>query len=600
MSLSLSQRAARVMQSEIRLMSLECEKVKGVNLAQGVCDTEVPEVVREAARHAMERGINSYTRAEGLAPLREAIAGKMQRFNRIDCNPDSEIIVHSGTTGSFYTSCLALLNPGDEVILFEPYYGYHRNTLIAAEAVPVYVTLQAPDWTFRPADLAAAASRHTRAIVLNSPANPSGKIFSRQELEWIADFAQRHDLFVFTDEIYEYFVYEGEHISIASLPGMRERTITTSGYSKTFSITGWRIGYSVCAPKWAQAIAYFHDLVYVCAPAPLQIGVAEGIRQLPDSFYEKIAEEHGRKRNLLCDTLQQVGLTPSVPKGAYYVLVDTSILPGKSSKEKAMALLRETGVATVAGSAFYHGTDGENLVRFCFAKTDAELNEACRRLKTLKTKTSISLPAAPVIGPEKRQNGNTRADERPVIFHVVIEGREAKMYWLHVALQADTSLAQLDSFLREIWLECCGHLSAFTIHGSRYSSKPMTDVGEASMDVLASQVMEPGTKFYYEYDFGTTTELTLTVAAVLEPQPQTKSIQLLARNEMPKILCENCGGSTLATVVCSSCAWEGKGWLCDKCLATHECGPETFLPVVNSPRVGVCAYGGQEITPLPE
>ena len=172
------------------------------------------------------------------------------------------------------------------------------------------------------------------------------------------------------------------------------------------------------------------------------------------------------------------------------------------------------------------------------------------------------------------------------------------MYWLHVALQSDTSLAQLDSFLREIWLECCGHLSAFTIDGSRYSSRPMTDVGEASMDVLASQVMELGTKFYYEYDFGTTTELTLTVAAVLEPQPQAKSIQLLARNEMPKILCESCGGSTLATVVCSNCAWEGKGWLCDQCLAAHECGPETFLPVVNSPRVGVCTYAGQVITPM--
>jgi len=176
-------------------------------------------------------------------------------------------------------------------------------------------------------------------------------------------------------------VYEGQHISPATLPGMRERTITISGYSKTFSITGWRVGYTVCDRKWAQAIAYFHDLIYVCAPAPLQIGVAEGIARLPESFYAGIAQEYVRKRDLLCATLQEVGLSPSVPKGAYYVLADASLLPGANSKEKAMSLLHSAGVATVAGSAFYHGADGENLVRFCYAKNDVDLAEACRRLK---------------------------------------------------------------------------------------------------------------------------------------------------------------------------------------------------------------------------
>lgn len=386
MPLSLSRRAARTVQSEIRAMSVACEKVQGINLAQGVCDTEVPLPVREGARQAMDRGINSYTRAEGLAPIRLAIAEKMRAFNGLECDPETEVIVNSGATGSFYAACLALLDPGDEVILFEPYYGYHLNTLIAVEAVPLYVTLRAPGWTFSREDLERTVTLRTRAIMLNSPANPSGKVFSREELEWIAGFARRHDLFVFTDEIYEYFVYEGRHISLATLPGMRERTITMSGYSKTFSITGWRVGYTVCDRRWAQGISYFHDLVYVCAPAPLQIGVAEGIRQLPESFYRNISREYVRKRDLLCDTLREAGLTPSVPNGAYYVLADAAILPGQTSRDKAMCLLRETGVASVAGSAFYHGQGGEGLIRFCFAKTDAELAEACARLKTLPEK----------------------------------------------------------------------------------------------------------------------------------------------------------------------------------------------------------------------
>ena len=394
MPLSTSRRAARTVQSEICVMSIECEKIKGINLAQGVCDTPVPQEVREGARQAMEQGINSYTRAEGLTAIREAVAQKMRRFNGIDCDPETEVIIHSGSTGAFYAGCLALLNPGDEVILFEPYYGYHLNTIIAVEAVPTYVTLRAPDWSFSPEDLERVVTPRTRAIMINSPANPSGKVFTREELGWIADFAQKHDLFVFTDEIYEYFIYEGKHISPATLPGMRERTITISGYSKTFSITGWRVGYTVCDRKWAQAIAYFHDLIYVCAPAPMQIGVAEGICKLPESFYQEIAKEYVHKRDLLCGTLKEIGLTPSVPKGSYYVLADGSVLGGKSSKEKSMTLLRETSVATVAGSAFYHSSGGDNLLRFCFAKTDAELEEACRRLKTLPERLGRQMATA--------------------------------------------------------------------------------------------------------------------------------------------------------------------------------------------------------------
>jgi len=385
MALSLSKKAAQVVQAEIRAMSIECEKVGGINLAQGVCDTEVPEVVRRAAQDAFDQGVNSYTRFDGLPALRRAIAAKLSTYNGIAVDPDTQVTVSAGSTGAFYCACLALLNPGDEVILFEPYYGYHVNTLLAVEAVPAYVALCPPDWTFEPDDLERARTSRTKGIVVNTPANPSGKVFSRAELEWIADFATRHDLFVLTDEIYEYIVYDGRrHVSPGSLPGMADRTITISGYSKTFSITGWRIGYSVAHPKWSQMIAYLNDLVYVCAPSPLQYGVAVGIEKLPLTYYQHLADMYAQKRDRLCEALREAGLSPLIPQGAYYVLADVSRLPGRSSKEKAMCLLSQFGVASVPGVAFFRGSSGQNFVRFCFAKSDAELDAACRRLERLK------------------------------------------------------------------------------------------------------------------------------------------------------------------------------------------------------------------------
>lgn len=363
-------------------MSIECEKVGGINLAQGVCDTEVPLSVRKGAQAAIDKGINSYTRFDGLWELREAIAHKMAKYNGIQADPETEITVSAGSTGAFYCACLALLNPGDEVIIFEPYYGYHINTLLAVDAIPVYVTMRAPDWTFTPEDLKRAISPRTKAIIINTPANPSGKVFSRTELGWIADFASRYDLFVFTDEIYEYFLYDGRrHVSPGSLPGMAERTITISGFSKTFSITGWRIGYSVSHPRWAQMIGYVNDLVYVCAPAPLQYGVAVGIAKLDAEFCLDLCAEYGKKRDRICEALLRADLPPSVPQGAYYILADVSRLPGVTSKEKAMYLLSRAEVASVPGDAFFHGSDGKNLVRFCFAKTDDELEEACHRIE---------------------------------------------------------------------------------------------------------------------------------------------------------------------------------------------------------------------------
>jgi aminotransferase len=380
-TLSLSVKSARIEQAEIRAMSIECEKAGGINLAQGVCDTPVPLSIREQAHRGIENGTNSYTRFDGLARLREAIARKLFRHNGIKADPETEIVVSAGSTGAFYCSCLALLDPGDEVILFEPYYSYHLNTLLAVDVVPRFVTLHPPGWSFTAADLERSITSETKAIVVNTPGNPSGKVFSRAELECIAEFAEHYDLFVFTDEIYEHFLYDGRcHLSPASIAGMEDRTITISGFSKTFSITGWRIGYAVAAERWARRIGYMNDLVYVCAPSPLQYGVAMGLSQIEPSFYRDLSLEYARKRDQICKVLQQAGLRPYTPQGSYYILADVSCLPGRNSKDKAMFLLDQTGVASVPGEAFFHNGSGKNLVRFCFATTDKKIEEACSRL----------------------------------------------------------------------------------------------------------------------------------------------------------------------------------------------------------------------------
>jgi aminotransferase len=381
--LELSRKAGGIAQSEIRIMSVECDKARGINLAQGICDTEVPEPVQRQAIEAIRSRQNSYTRLDGVSQLRRAIARKMRDYNRVEADPEREVVVTAGSTGAFYSTCMALLNPGDEVIVFEPYYGYHVNTLRALDCVPVYITMHPPRWIFCREHLEQAITPKTRAIILNSPANPSGKVFTREELEFIAELAVQHDLFVITDEIYEYFLYDqNEHISPASLPGMAERTITISGFSKTYSITGWRIGYAVCDARWAHSIGYFHDLAYICAPSPFQHGVAAGLEELTPKFYQDLAKEYRGKRDLLCTTLEQIGLNPSWPQGSYYVLADATSLPGINSKEKAMHLLSQVGVASVPGEAFF-SEGGRNLLRFCFAKTDSDVEEACRRLSRM-------------------------------------------------------------------------------------------------------------------------------------------------------------------------------------------------------------------------
>jgi aminotransferase len=378
---NLSEKAGHIAQSQIRIMSVECEKVRGINLAQGICDTEVPLPVCRAAHEAIDRGANQYTRLDGIAPLRHAIARKLRDFNRIDYDPESEIIVTAGSSGAFLSTCLALLNPGDEVVIFEPFYGYHLHMAEALGIKANIVSMSPPDWDFSRTGLERAITPRTRAIIINTPANPSGKVFSEDELLFVGELARKHDLFLITDEIYEYFVYDGaRHISPASLPELRERTITISGFSKTYSITGWRLGYAACDARWAKAIGYFSDLAYICAPSPFQHAVLAGLEELNQDFYAQLNAEYAQKRTLLCETLEEVGLTPHWPHGSYYVLADAAQLPGTNSKERAMHLLHSCGVAAVPGESFFRSA-GKDLLRFCFAKKISELEEACRRMK---------------------------------------------------------------------------------------------------------------------------------------------------------------------------------------------------------------------------
>ena len=361
---------------------MECIKFNGINMAQGVCDLEVPASVMNGAIAAIESGKNSYSSCEGLVKLRSTVADKMSTFYQLDVE-DANIIVSIGATGAFYSTCLAILDPGDEVIVFEPFYGYHTATVTSLGCPINFVRLQPPDWSFSLKQLEEAVSEKTKVLLINTPGNPSGKVFSKDELTQIAQVAQKHNLTIISDEIYESFVYEGSHIPPMSVPGLEDRTITISGFSKVFSITGWRIGYAICPPQISQTVAHFNDLVYVCAPTPLQIGVAQGLLDLDQEYYLSVQRQHLKKRDQFCEVLEQVNLKPYIPAGAYYVLADISNVSGKTDKEKVMQLLQETGIASVPGSSFYHNTPSSNLARFCFAKNQAELDMACRQITQL-------------------------------------------------------------------------------------------------------------------------------------------------------------------------------------------------------------------------
>ena len=383
MTLARSRRLGGLVQSDIRAMTRECDRVGGVNLGQGVCDLPTPPLVRDAAIAAIQEGRSIYSYPEGIADLRHAIARKLERDNGITADPESEILVTSGSAGAYVAALHALLDPGDGILLMEPYYGYHLGTAKVAGLEPQFLTLAAPDYRLTADALRAACQDNTRAVVVCTPSNPSGRMFTREELEDLATVARERDLLVLTDEIYEQIRYDRrEHVSPATVSDLADRTITIQGLSKTFSITGWRLGYCVGPADAVAAMTLVHDLFAICAPTPLQYGVAAGFAS-PPSFFEDMRAEYARKRDLICGTLERAGLAPIWPEGAYYVLADASRLECATSKEAALLLLERTGVASVPGSAFHQSAEGERLVRFCYAKDMDVLTEGCRRLATL-------------------------------------------------------------------------------------------------------------------------------------------------------------------------------------------------------------------------
>jgi aminotransferase len=380
-----SDRIQHLKQSEIRRMTRECVRLGGINMGQGICDLPTPPQILEAAADVIRADrYSTYGKFEGIDELREQIALKSASFNGVEVDPSSEVVVTIGATGALASVVQALFNPGDEVILFEPYYGYHVNTLLVGGVVPRFVTLAAPEWTITREAIEAVIGPRTRAILFSNPTNPSGKVYTREELTLIGDICQRHDLLAITDEIYEYIVYgDQRHISLASLPGMKERTVTLSGFSKTFSITGWRLGTVVAPAHLAQPIGLINDLFYVCAPTPLQYGVARGLATIPASYYRDMSRDYEVKRDMFCEGLIRAGLPPVVPQGAYYVLADVSGLGQANDLAAAMYILERVGVASVAGSAFYSSGAGDQLVRFCYAKDWDTLREAVARLSKL-------------------------------------------------------------------------------------------------------------------------------------------------------------------------------------------------------------------------
>ncbi|GIV59882.1 MAG: aminotransferase [Rhodothermaceae bacterium] len=383
----LAARTENLEQSFIRAVSKMIEATGGINLGQGICDLPTPEPIRRGAREAIEAGASTYSHFAGIEPLRAAILEKVRSYNRLPATSVDEVVVSVGSTGAYMTAILALLNPGDEVILIEPFYGYHRGLLRLIDAVPVYVTMHAPDWTLDFDTLERAITPRTKAVVVNTPANPSGKVWTQQELERLLAVLRQYDLFAITDEIYEYMLYDGrEHVSLAALPGAYERTITLSGFSKTYNMTGWRLGYAVAPAPLAARMGLLGDLLYICAPTPLQHGVAEAFSMRATYFAEMQAAYETRRR-LLCETLEAIGFDVPWPQGAYYVLAGFAPLartrPGFADDLQACeTLIREAGIGTVPGRAFFaNPEDGRYYLRFCFAKELPVLEEACRRLR---------------------------------------------------------------------------------------------------------------------------------------------------------------------------------------------------------------------------
>ena len=378
-----SKKATQFTESVIREMTRLNQLYGGVNLSQGFPDFPAPAEVKQAACAAIEADINQYAVTWGARPLREAVASEFTRRYGLPVGADEQVTVCCGSTEAMMSTMMAIIDPGDEVVIFEPFYENYGPDAILSGATPRYVTLHEPDWVFDPDELAAAFNEKTKAVILNTPNNPTGKVFTREELETIAALCRKWDAVAISDEIYEHIIYDGrQHLPIATIEGMADRTITLNGLSKTFSVTGWRVGWAISPPSLTGAIRKVHDFLTVGAPAPLQEAGAVALR-LPEEYYAKLAANYQQRRDVLLEILERHHFTCYKPFGAYYIMTDISTFGFGDDVEFARYLVKDVGVAAVPGSSFYKTGAGRTKLRFCFCKKDETLAEADRRLKKL-------------------------------------------------------------------------------------------------------------------------------------------------------------------------------------------------------------------------
>jgi aspartate/methionine/tyrosine aminotransferase len=385
----LSDRVSHFTESVIREMTRQAMLHGAINLAQGFPDFSAPAEIKKAAQEAIGADVNQYAITWGAKSLRGAIARQMGTGQGVKVDPERQVTVCCGSTEAMISTLMAVCNAGDEVVIFEPYYENYGPDSILSGAKPVFVKLRPPterggEWTFDERELRAAFHRNTKAIIVNTPNNPTGKVFTREELELIRDLCVEFDVLAITDEIYEHILYNGtKHISMASLAGMEERTITINGMSKTYSVTGWRVGWTIAPPRITDAIRKVHDFLTVGAPAPLQEAGASAL-SLPQEYYEKLGEGYRRRRDRLVPALEEAGFRCFLPRGAYYVMTDISSFGYADDLEFTKYLVSEIGVAAVPGSSFYRNPrDGAQQVRFAFCKRDETLDEAAKRLKKI-------------------------------------------------------------------------------------------------------------------------------------------------------------------------------------------------------------------------
>ncbi len=360
-------------ESVIREMTRVSDAMDGLNLSQGFPDFESPVEIKQAAIRAINENWNQYPVTFGEPELRDAISKKVLAYNHIKCDPNTDITVTCGATEAMIATLKAIINPGDEIIIFEPFYENYGPDGILSGAKPKYVKLYTPDWHFDNDELAAAFNKKTKAIIINTPNNPTGKVFTRLEFEYIAQLCQEWDCYAITDEIYEHIIYDGsEHISLASLPGMEDRTITINSISKTYSVTGWRVGWAIAPAKITARIRKVHDFLTVGAPTPFQHAAAEALN-FPEEYYRHLQEKYDASRKHLTETLINAGFKPFIPKGAYYIITDVSdlwsVMKAENDMDFSKKLIERTRVATVPGSSFYYGNNViTKQVRFAFCK----------------------------------------------------------------------------------------------------------------------------------------------------------------------------------------------------------------------------------------